>query len=70
MKFTVDGQPSLAISHVIPMLCILFVSVAEGLLVYDGRIVISSALKSEILEVIHHSHSGITKSNERGKEGV
>ena len=45
-------------------------SVAEGLLVYDGRIVIPSALHSEILKVIHHGHQGITKCNERAKEVV
>ena len=35
-------------------------SVAEGLFVCDERIVIPSALQSEILEVIHHGHQGIT----------
>ena len=74
MTFTLDGWP--ARSNDIP--CDLHglysvrsnLSVAEGLLLYNGRIVIPSALQPEILEVIHHGHQGITKCNERAKEAV
>ena len=45
-------------------------SMAERLLVYNGRIVIPNALQSKILEIIHHGHQGITKCNERAKEAV
>ena len=45
-------------------------SVAERLLVYNGRIVIPNDLQSKILEIIHHGHQGITKCNERVKEAV
>ena len=74
MKFTVDGWPTKS-SDIPRDLHSLYsvrsnFSVAEGLLVYDGRIVIPSALQSEILEVIHHGHQGITKCNERAKEAV
>ena len=74
MKLTLDGWS--ARSNDIPrdLHGLYFVrwnlSVAEGLLVYNGRIVIPSALQSEILELIHHGHQGITKCNERDKEAV
>ena len=60
MKFTVDGWPTKS-SDVTRDLHGRYsvrsnLSVSEGLLVYDGRIVIPSALQSEILEVIHHDH--------------
>ena len=74
MKFTVDGWPTKS-SNLTRDLHDLYsvrsnLSVAEGLLVYNGRIVIPNVLQSKILEIIHHGHQGITKCEERAKEAV
>ena len=74
IKFTIDGWPT-KFSDIPRDLHDLYsvrsnLSVAEGLLVYNDRIVIPNALQSKMLEVIHHGHQGITKCNERAKEAV
>ena len=38
-------------------------SVADRLLIYDGRIVIPQSLRTKILEIIHHGHQWITNRN-------
>ena len=65
MKFTIDGWPTKS-GNILRDLHGLYsvqsnLSMAEGFLVYDKRIVIPNAFMSEILEVIHHGHQGITK---------
>ena len=45
-------------------------SVADSLLIYDGRIVIPQSLRTKILEIIHHGHQGITKSRQRANGAV
>ena len=45
-------------------------SISEGLLTYDNRIVIPGDLRREILERIHTGHQGITKCRERAKMSV
>ena len=45
-------------------------SVVEGLLVYNDRIVIPQELQEEMLARIHDGHPGIVKSKERAKEAV
>ena len=46
------------------------ISVVEGLLVYNDRIVIPQELQEEMLARIHDGHPGIVKSKERAKEAV
>ena len=48
----------------------LHLSVADRLLIYDGRIVIPQSLRTKILEIIHHGHQGITKSRQRANGAV
>ena len=45
-------------------------SMADRLLIYDGRIAIPQSLRTKILEVIHHGHQGITKSRQRANGAV
>ena len=45
-------------------------SIADGLLLYDDRIVIPRKLQNEMLERIHHGHMGIFKSRERSYQCV
>jgi transposase InsO family protein len=45
-------------------------SIVDGLLVYDDRIVIPSCMQEEILSRIHEGHPGIVKSRERAKQSV
>ena len=46
------------------------ISVVDGLLVYNDRIVIPQELQEEMLARIHDGHPGIVKSKERAKEAV
>ena len=74
MKLTVDGWPEKSGDVARDFRDLHSVrsnlSMAERLLVYNGRIVIPNALQSKILEIIHHGHQGIIKCNERAKEAV
>ena len=74
MKFTVEGWPKKGgdlTSDIRDLYSVRSnLSVVDGLLVYNGRIVIPSALRSKILEIVHHGHQGVTKCNERAKEAV
>ena len=45
-------------------------SVADGKIIYHNRLVIPSTLQSEILELIHDGHQGVTKCRERAKMSV
>ena len=45
-------------------------SVANGLLLRDCRIVIPTKLRPDLLTKIHHGHQGVTKCRERAKQGV
>ena len=45
-------------------------SVSDGLPTYDGRIVIPTAMREEILERIHTGHQGITKCRARANLSV
>ena len=43
---------------------------ADRLLIYDGRIVISQSLRTTLLEIIHHGDQGITKSRQRANGAI
>ena len=45
-------------------------SVADGLLLRGARIVIPVAMRTDILDKIHHGHQGVTKSRERANQSV
>ncbi len=45
-------------------------SVMDGLLLYDDRIVIPPALRAEVLQKIHAGHMGITKCKTRASQSV
>ena len=45
-------------------------SVADGRIIYHNRLVIPSAMQSEVLERIHDGHQGVTKCRERAKMSV
>ena len=45
-------------------------SITDGLLVYEDRILVPTALRPMILERLHGSHQGITKCRERAKLSV
>ena len=45
-------------------------SVANGLLLRDCRIVIPTKLRPDLLTKIHHGHQGVTKCRERAKQSV
>lgn len=45
-------------------------SIVDGLLVYEGRIVIPLSLRLEILEQVHKGHLGITKCRERARHSI
>ncbi len=74
INFTLKGWPK-HIGEVPPTVRELFfnrmhLSVSEGLLLYDSRIVIPDNMKAEILNSIHHGHQGITKCIERARQSV
>ncbi len=74
VKFTVEGWPDRSDGITGDLRDLYSVrsnlSVGDKLLLYNGRIVIPKPLQSEILEIIHHGHQGVTKCNERAKEAV
>ena len=45
-------------------------SVADGLVLRDSRIIVPKILRSEMMNRIHEGHLGVTKSRERAKQGV
>ena len=45
-------------------------SISNGLLTYDDRIVIPTEMREGILELIHTGHQGITKRRERADLSV
>ena len=45
-------------------------SVSDGLLMYQDRIVVPTSLRSEMVDRIHQGHQGITKCLERIKTSV
>ena len=47
-----------------------YLSVADGLLLYNSQIVIPKALQHDILEKIHAGHLGINKCRERASDSV
>ena len=45
-------------------------SMADGMLLRDTRIVIPHVMRPDVLSKIHHGHQGVTKCRERAKQGV
>ena len=46
------------------------ITIQEGLIMYEARILIPSALRLDILDKIHQGHQGISKCRERAKQSV
>lgn len=74
IRFTLDGWPS-RINEVNPVVrefhnVRAHLSVADGLLLYDNRIVIPAVSQEDVLKRIHEGHQGITKCRERAATGV
>jgi hypothetical protein len=45
-------------------------SVSDGLLIYQNRVVVPASQRKQVLEKLHESHQGITKSRELAKQSV
>ncbi len=74
IRYTLDGWPN-RLGDVSPRVrefhnVRAHLSVADGLLLYDNRIVIPSASRADVLGRIHEGHQGITKCRERAATGV
>lgn len=71
LRYTSQGWPQYAIN--VPLNLKAYhearnhLSVSQGLLIYDSRIVIPNIFKKEMLDRIHDGHMGITKSRERAR---
>ena len=74
LEYTANGWPVYR-NQVKPTLFDYFavrneLSVHDGLLVKNTRIVIPESIRKEIIELIHAGHQGITKSRERANSSV
>ena len=49
--------------------CVHFI-VCDGLLIYGSRIVVSSSLRTKILDAFHNSHQGVVKSPESARSSI
>jgi len=74
IKYTLDGWPakSMDVDPVVREFHSVraHLSVADGLLLYDNRIVIPGRIRRDVLDRIHEGHQGITKCRERAATGV
>ena len=74
IDYTVKGWPKYA-SNVPDELKQLYgerahLSVSQGLLLYNSRIVIPHSMQSEVLQKIHEGHMGVTKCRKRAQQTV
>jgi transposase InsO family protein len=74
MQYTIDGWPTYG-KEVPDELKEYFdvrahLSVAQGLLIYDDRIVIPQSKRKDVLQCIHEGHMGIDKCRDRANTGV
>jgi len=46
------------------------ISVENGVLFYESRIVVPKELRSKVLRLVHEGHNGVTKTNLRAKQLV
>ena len=74
MKYTVGGWPT-HLGSVCPIAQPYFnirshISVHDGLLTYDDRIIIPRVLRSDVLYRLHDGHQGLTRCRQRAQQSV
>ena len=74
IKFTIEGWPKYkedVSEHLHELYTVKsHLTVADHMLIYDGKIVIPIKLREKILDIIHHGHQGISKCRERANTAV